>query len=111
MPHGISYYDHTGEPDPTMDSTLRDTLMARCPQEADSDDNTVDLDQNTSSSTTVDNSYYQQILSNRGILQIDQELSLDPWMQPMVKLGAVQVLTGEQGGIRRFCNTTLDPRQ
>ncbi|XP_073035618.1 peroxidase 60-like [Primulina eburnea] len=115
-------FQNTGEPDPTMDSTLRDTLLARCPQDSDSDENTVDLDQNASSSSTVDNSYYQQILSNRGILQIDQELALDQWTRPtvdaiaqgldfttgfgqaMIKLGAVQVLTGEQGEIRRFCN-------
>ncbi|XP_075480173.1 peroxidase 60-like [Primulina tabacum] len=115
-------FQNTGEPDPAMDSTLRDTLIARCPQGSDSDENTVDLDQNASSSSTVDNSYYQQILSNRGILQIDQELALDQWTRPtvdaiaqgldfttgfgeaMIKLGAVRVLTGEQGEIRRFCN-------
>ncbi|XP_073144477.1 peroxidase 60-like isoform X2 [Henckelia pumila] len=122
-------FQNTGEPDPTMDSMLRDTLITRCPQDSLSDDNTVDLDQNSSSSSTVDNSYYQQILSNRGILQIDQELALDPWTQPtvnsiaqgwnfttgfgqaMIKLGAVQVLTGEQGEIRQFCYSTIERRQ
>lgn len=58
---------------------------------------------------------------NRGILQIDQELALDPltrstvqgiaffsdfrskFTQAMVKLGAVEVLTGTQGEIRQSC--------
>ncbi|XP_073152662.1 peroxidase 60-like [Henckelia pumila] len=116
-------FQNTGKPDPNMDPTLRATLIATCPQNS-SVDNTANLDQNSTSSLTVDNSYYQQIVSNRGILQIDQELALDPLSKPtvtaiakgsdfstrfseaMIKLGAVQVLTGKKGEIRRFCNTT-----
>ncbi|KAL1557607.1 peroxidase [Salvia divinorum] len=110
----------TGKPDPSMDVTLRMTLVVRCPPNAKVDNN-VNLDQNSTSSMVVDNSYYKQIVKRRGILQIDQDLALDPLSKPtveaiasgsdfnarfgqaMVKLGGVQVLTGTQGEIRHSC--------
>ncbi|KAI3450723.1 hypothetical protein Pfo_007388 [Paulownia fortunei] len=119
-------FQNTGKPDPTMDSTLLTALRQRCPQNA-SVDNTVNLDQNPLSSMTVDNSYYRQIVLNRGILQIDQELALDPLSKStvaaiangfdfstrfglaMIKLGTVQVLTGKQGEIRHSCRATNKP--
>ncbi|KAL0460042.1 UNVERIFIED_CONTAM: Peroxidase 60 [Sesamum latifolium] len=119
-------FQKTGKPDPTMDSTLLTALRARCPQNT-TVDNTANLDQNPLSSMTVDNSYYRQIILHRGILQIDQELALDPlskqtvtaiangfdfstrFGQAMIKLGAVQVLTGKQGEIRRSCRATNKP--
>ena len=73
------------------------------------------------SSLIVDNSYYKQTKLNRGILQIDQQLALDPltkdivtaiatrfdfstkFGQAMVKMGAVEVQTGNQGEIRGSC--------
>ncbi|XP_073290670.1 peroxidase 60-like [Primulina huaijiensis] len=117
-------FNNTGKPDPTMNPTLLATLRARCPRNA-TVDNTANLDQNPLSSLTVDNSYFKQILMRRGVLQIDQDLALDPLSSPtvntiakgsgfsagfaraMMKLGAVQVLTGKQGEIRRVCNATL----
>ncbi|KAK6163526.1 hypothetical protein DH2020_000390 [Rehmannia glutinosa] len=119
-------FQNTGKPDPTMDSSLLTTLRQRCPQNA-SVDNTVNLDQNPLSSMTVDNSYYRQIVMNRGILKFDQELALDPLSKPtvgaiangfdfstrfgqaMIKLGAVDVLTGKQGEIRSSCRTINKP--
>lgn len=116
-------FQNTGKPDPTMDLFLAKELRRRCPQNS-TTDNTVNLDQNLLSSLVVDNSYYKQILMHKGILQIDQELALDPstqstvtyiasgsdfrtqFGQAMVKLGAVQVLTGNQGEIRRSCRAT-----
>ncbi|KAK1274505.1 Peroxidase 60 [Acorus gramineus] len=112
----------TGQPDPTMGPSLLAALKTKCPQNATTTtDNPVFLDQNPSSTNVVDNSYYKQILMKRGVLQIDQELALDPATRPtvsyiaggfgfptqfgaaMVKLGAVEVLTGSQGEIRRSC--------
>ncbi|EEF38554.1 peroxidase [Ricinus communis] len=73
------------------------------------------------------NSFYQQILQLKGILQVDQELALNPitksvvkniatgndfsinFGRAMVKLGAVEVLTGNQGEIRRSCVTVNNP--
>ncbi|CAI9761564.1 unnamed protein product [Fraxinus pennsylvanica] len=119
-------FQNTGKPDPTMDTTLLNTLKKRCPQNS-TVDSPVNLDQNPLSSMTVDNSYYRQIILHRGILQIDQELALDPLTNPtvaaiakgfdfstrfgqaLVKLGAVEVLTGAQGEIRRSCRAINTP--
>lgn len=119
-------FRNTGKPDPTMDSTLLTALRARCPNNT-TINNTVNLDQNPLSSMTVDNSYYKQIVMRRGILQIDQDLGLDPrskstveaiakgfnfnvkFGEAMVKLGAVQVLTDKQGQIRRSCRAINKP--
>lgn len=113
-------FDGTGGPDPTMDSLLVATLRLRCPQNA-SDDSTVNLDQNILSSNVVDNSYYRQILMKRGVLKIDQSLALDSatrdivksvangfsfssqFNNAMIKMGAIEVLTGTNGEIRNSC--------
>ena len=119
-------FKNTGQPDPTMDPELVKNLRSKCPQNTTSN-NFVNLDQNPLSSFIVDKSYYGQILAHRGILQIDQELALDPltqatittiangydfntkFGQAMVKLGAVQVLTGTQGEIRKSCRAINKP--
>lgn len=103
-----------------MDPKLASTLRRTCPQDS-GFSKLVNLDQNPLSSMTVDNSFYKQIVSHRGVLKIDQELALDPltkdtvtaiakgvdfsrkFGQVMVKLGAVGVLTGNKGEIRRSC--------
>ncbi|XP_021887501.1 peroxidase 60 [Carica papaya] len=115
-------FQNTGKPDPTMNSTLLQALRFMCPQNS-LRNNAVNLDQNPSSSFTVDNSFYKQILLNRGILQIDQELALDSitkdivkgiatsndfitkFAEAMVKLGRTEVLTDTQGEIRRSCRS------
>ncbi|KAJ0021613.1 hypothetical protein Pint_31867 [Pistacia integerrima] len=111
-------YKNTRKPDPSMDLSLLHTLRRCCPQNS-GDLNVVTLDQNLRSAPFVDNSYYKQIQFHRGILQIDQDLALDSltkaavdaiaggydfnskFGEAMVKLGAVQVLTGNQGEIRK----------
>ncbi|KAM3740758.1 hypothetical protein ACB098_08G122800 [Castanea mollissima] len=113
-------FQNTGQPDPTINPGLASQLRRICPQNS-AGSNTVKLDQSFQSSFIFE-SYYRQILMNRGILQIDQELALDPltsstvqgivasysdfrskFGQAMVKLGAVEVLTGTQGEIRQSC--------
>lgn len=114
-------FQNTGKPDPTLDPTLLNTLRKSCPQNSGATA-PVNLDQNRTSSKVVDDSFYKQIMLNRGVLQIDQELALDPltratvssiasgkldfsrkFGEAMVKLGSVQVLTGNQGQIRKSC--------
>lgn len=123
-------FNNTGRPDPTMDPSLAFFLRLKCPQTS-TFDNTVNLDQGGSTfgllgqptSNIVDNSFYKQIASHRGVLQIDQALALNQltkntvtkvafssndyflgqFHQAMVKLGAVQVLTDAQGEIRKSC--------
>lgn len=121
-------FQSTGKPDPTMDPWLLTTLRQRCPQNSTgSNSNIINLDQNRLSSSIVDNSFYKQILAHRGVLQIDQELALDPltsatvstiarswdfcskFGQAMVKLGAVDVLTGTDGEIRKSCRAINNP--
>ncbi|WCJ41836.1 Peroxidase superfamily protein [Euphorbia peplus] len=115
-------FQNSGKPDPTMDTTLLNMLRKRCPQNSNGS-NTTFLDQNPTSSFTVDKSFYQQILLHKGILQVDQQLALDPitdstvqtvadrddfsykFGQAMVKMGRVEVLTGTQGQIRRSCRS------
>ncbi|KAI3917610.1 hypothetical protein MKW98_021372 [Papaver atlanticum] len=117
-------FDGTGSADPSMDPDLVETLKLKCPQDTNNESVEVDLDQNSSSSNIVDNSFYQEIRSSRGILEIDQNLALDPsttddvatlandgsiflnlFGESMVKLGQVGVLTGTDGQIRLRCNS------
>ncbi|KAL8227174.1 hypothetical protein R6Q57_017006 [Mikania cordata] len=119
-------FQSTGKPDPTMDLGLLASLRKTCAQNA-TVDRTVNLDQNPLSSKVIDKSFYTQIMSRRGVLQIDQELALDPlsrskvaaiavstdfnakFGQAMVKMGAIQVLTGTQGEIRQSCRAINQP--
>lgn len=106
-----------------MDLELVRSLRSRCPQES-TGKNIVSLDQNFLSSFIVDNAFYKQILGKRAVLQIDQQLALDPstrdivttmasgrasdfgnnFGEAMVKMGAIQVLTGTGGEIRKSCS-------
>ncbi|XP_073002504.1 peroxidase 57-like [Typha latifolia] len=114
----------TGKPDPTLNPNFLQLLRSFACPKIGGDNNMVFLD-DPSSSLKVDNSFYKQLLQNKGVLQIDQALALDPATKPivqqlaanptqfltqfnqaMVKLGAVQVLTGTQGQIRKNCRRT-----
>ncbi|XP_072963508.1 peroxidase 57-like [Typha angustifolia] len=116
-------FNGSGRPDPSLNPLYVQILSnIVCPRFS-SVDNIVFLD-DPSSVLTVDNSYYKQLLQNKGILPIDQAIAMDwstAWIvqllantnlfpnlfnQAMVKLGAVQVLTGQQGQIRRDCRRT-----
>ncbi|XP_072962534.1 peroxidase 57-like [Typha angustifolia] len=111
----------TGKPDPTLNPNFLQLLRSFACPKIGGDNNMVFLD-DPSSSLKVDNSFYKQLLQNKGILPIDQALALDPatkrivqqlaanptqfltqFNQALVKLGAVQVLTGTQGQIRKNC--------
>ncbi|KAL5791638.1 hypothetical protein ACOSP7_000232 [Xanthoceras sorbifolium] len=100
-------FRNTGMPDLTMEPFLADQLRFRCPPNTTTVDSTVNLDQNPF--PFLD--YYMQILSNRGILPIDQEGFDFPtrFGAAMVKLGAIQVLNGTQGEIRTSCRATNRP--
>lgn len=113
------FQDRLYRPDPTMDTNFREFLKTRCPRDGSGSNNPIVLDQGTPMS--VDKSYHVQIKSGRGILQIDQDLATSGltnktvfelangfdfafrFGQAMVKLGEVEVKTGENGQIRRTC--------
>jgi peroxidase len=112
-------FSGTGRNDPSMAPALVESLKSVCPQGSTGLGQTVALDQGTEFS--FDNSYYKQLEKNRGILQIDQELTYDhktsrivkslagrgsrfgtSFGEAMVKMGNIGVLTGSQGEIRRI---------
>ncbi|CAM6050068.1 unnamed protein product [Sphagnum compactum] len=114
-------FSGTGRNDPSMAPSLVESLKSVCPQASTGLGHTIALDQGTE--LDFDNSYYKQLEKNRGILQIDQELTYDPktsrivkslagrgsrfgtsFGQAMVKMGNIGVLTGSQGEIRRICS-------
>ncbi|XP_042479745.1 peroxidase 28-like [Macadamia integrifolia] len=117
-------YNNTGKADPTMDSTLLASLKTTCPQNS-TVDNTANLDQNTVSLNTFDNSFFMQIQKNKGILGIDQEIDLDTrtngtvssfasnnsvflaqFATAFVKMGATNVILEPAGEIRLNCRST-----
>ncbi|XAR69839.1 Peroxidase [Bertholletia excelsa] len=113
---------HSVGPDPTMDSALVSKLFKTCGTQSRplSSDPTAFLDQNTS--FVMDNEFYKQIRSKKGVLQIDQELALDKssagmvstlasnaqgfqqsFAKAMVKMGNIEILVGNAGQIRKNC--------
>ncbi|KAJ3681772.1 hypothetical protein LUZ60_014345 [Juncus effusus] len=118
-------YKGTGQPDSSLNGFYIFFLSAFiCPNDPSSDNMFVFLD-DPSSVLTVDNMYYKHILDNKGILPIDNYLAFDPatasivqsyadnnqnflekFGEVLVKLGSVDVLTGDQGEIRKVCSRT-----
>lgn len=115
-------YEGTSQFDPNMDPKLREQLKPTCPEGITANNFTF-LDQNPESSNIVDNSFFDQILKQRGILPIDQALARDrltrrfvlqfaqnpalfnaKLVSSMIKLQAVDVLTGDEGEIRKVCS-------
>ena len=111
----------TGKADPAMDIKLVNQLKKVCPQQGVGLGTAVSLDQGTP--TTVDKSFYNQIVVHRGILQLDQTLATDKatsgrvnllagpkptftsdFVAALIKLGNVGVLEGTKGEIRTICS-------
>ncbi|XP_015868739.3 peroxidase 10 [Ziziphus jujuba] len=113
-------FDGSGNPDPTLDASLLQNLRSVCPNQADSDTKLAPLDPITS--TRFDNTYFRNLLNNSGVLQSDQALLGDnttasmvinysrfPYLfsrdfgASMVKMSNIDVLTGQNGEIRKNC--------
>ncbi|KAG1327980.1 putative Peroxidase 12 [Cocos nucifera] len=103
---------------PTMDKTFAKSLRRTCP--AKNTDNATVLDRR--SPYTFDNKYYVNIMNRQGLFTSDQSLYADSRTRPivtsfavnqslffekfaaaMIKVGQLDVLTGNQGGIRAQC--------
>ncbi|KAL6222553.1 hypothetical protein ACLB2K_005945 [Fragaria x ananassa] len=113
-------FDDSGQPDPTLDTSLLTNLQSVCPNQADSDTKLAPLDPVTS--TKFDNVYFKRLVNNSGLLQSDQVLMGDnrtasmvisysrfPYLfnkdfgASMVKMANIGVLTGQSGQIRKNC--------
>ncbi|XP_066372709.1 peroxidase 5-like [Miscanthus floridulus] len=105
--------------DPSMDPAYLAALTQQCPQVQGSDP-AVSMDPVTP--TTFDTNYYANLVAKRGLLASDQALLADPttaaqvvgytnspgtfqtdFVAAMLKMGAIEVLTGTAGTIRTNC--------
>ncbi|KAJ8537946.1 hypothetical protein K7X08_014486 [Anisodus acutangulus] len=105
--------------DSTMDKTFANNLKGSCPK-ADSN-NTVNLD--IRSPNIFDNKYYVDLMNRQGLFTSDQDLFTDQrtrnivtsfakdqkvffdnFVNAMIKMGQLNVLTGGQGEIRAKCD-------
>ncbi|XP_052173461.1 peroxidase 57-like [Diospyros lotus] len=119
----LSNFRGTGKPDPDMDPALVSELQQTCGKQS-----TAFLDQNTS--FVLDNQFYNQVLLKRGVMRIDQELTLNKASAPivsgfasnaggfqqrfaaaMVKMGSIEVLVGSAGEIRNNCRVFNPTKQ
>ncbi|XP_042518629.1 peroxidase 57-like [Macadamia integrifolia] len=116
-------FNNTGKADPTMNHVLLNSLKQICPKKS-AKDFIVNLDRNTRSVISVDNSFFKEIQQKKGVLGIDQEIDLDirtsgmvqklandntffneQFAAALVKLGAVNVLLEPLGEIRKSCRS------
>ncbi|XP_010452613.1 PREDICTED: peroxidase 54 [Camelina sativa] len=114
-------FSGTGNPDPTLNSTLLSSLQQICPQNS-SGSGITNLDLTTPDA--FDNSYFTNLQSNNGLLQSDQELFsnsgsatvavvnsfasnqtlfFEAFVQSMINMGNISPLTGSSGEIRQDC--------
>lgn len=113
-------FNATHKQDPLLDPKYAAFLKTKCPQGNSKTDPKVALDSITPN--TLDNKYYQQLLTYRGLFSSDEALYTSKltkgmvlnnakygrvwgpkFVKAMVKLGSLDVLTGQQGEIRKVC--------
>ncbi|TVU21310.1 hypothetical protein EJB05_30938, partial [Eragrostis curvula] len=106
----------------TMDAEYGAGLQQQCPPDAGAD---VAVDQDQATPADLDNRYYGNVLAGKVLFNSDWALISDGTTRRMVedsaadpgrwaakfgdamrKMGALDVLTGDQGEIRRFCHVT-----
>ncbi|OMO53762.1 heme peroxidase, plant/fungal/bacterial [Corchorus capsularis] len=107
-----------GDADPSLDKDYADILRKQCPNPASP---TITVDMDPGSALSFDPHYYEILLQNKGLFTSDAELLTDRYSRrkviqlqrpraffpsfaaSMVKMGAIEVLTGNAGEIRQNC--------
>lgn len=117
-------FNGTRRPDPSMDSSFLSSMRKLCPprtKEGQSDP-LVYLNPQSGANNTFTQSYYSRVLSNKAMLGVDQQLLFGndtkditdefaagfedfrrSFALSMSRMGAIKVLTGNQGQIRQNC--------
>ncbi|KAL2530717.1 Peroxidase 3 [Forsythia ovata] len=108
-----------GDADPSLNSTYAATLRTKCQSLS---DNTTTVEMDPGSSLTFDNHYFSILKQQQGIFQSDAALLTNKgasniidemvsagkffteFSQSMKRMGAIDVLTGTAGEIRKKCN-------
>ncbi|KAE8009625.1 hypothetical protein FH972_006053 [Carpinus fangiana] len=108
-----------GDQDPSLDSTYAELLKKKCPNNPNDRTTTVEMD--PGSFQNFDGNYYTILLQNKGLFQSDAALLKDKqakkivqelvsqtkffteFAQSMKRMGAIEVLTGTAGEIRKQC--------
>ena len=122
-------YNNSGEgvQDPTLDKTYAPELRALCEPGDETDDTPVEMD--PGSPYEFDLSYYRDVYSNKGLFVSDHALLTDRWTRDyvarmaaaespheffedyaaaMINMGRMEVLTGDNGEIRKICSAYVD---
>jgi peroxidase len=122
-------YNNSGKgvQDPTLDKKYAPDLRALCEPGNLKDETPADMD--PGSSYEFDLSYYRNVYSNKGIFVSDQALLDDRWTHDyvermataespdeffadyaaaMINMGRMEVLTGDNGEIRKICSAWVD---
>lgn len=122
-----NYSGHVGQ-DPSLNKTYAAQLREQCEPGVADDATMVEMD--PGSPYTFDLSYYRDVRGNRGLFSSDQALLDDPWTRAyvermaaasaspdeffadyaaaMTNMGRIQVLTGDNGEIRKLCAAHVD---
>ncbi|XVE65692.1 hypothetical protein DITRI_Ditri08aG0020000 [Diplodiscus trichospermus] len=108
-----------GDADPSLNPTYAAFLKTKCQSLS---DNTTSVEMDPESSLSFDNHYFSTLKQNKGLFQSDAALltdhgssnvvdeMLDPksffaeFKRSMERMGAIEVLTGSSGEIRKKCN-------
>ncbi|EPS72373.1 hypothetical protein M569_02383 [Genlisea aurea] len=115
-------FSATSYTDPSLDPHYAKILQAKCPPNQDFDGNPMDY----ITPVVFDHYYFNLVSSNKGLFQSDAALLNDPLLMQyiethktnvsdylsffedfgvsMLKMGSIQVLTGNEGEIRKICS-------